>query len=497
MTNSPPGFRTRGAMSRRDMLKLGAALGVSASVLQACGSNGDPAELGSEDLKGKSVDMTVLGIAGWPPSALAAGLGNQGFATQAKSDGGYTASFKLTEAPFAQLFQKAATSLATRSQEYNIMISDSQWLGAFAQPKWILPLNDVIEKYPSLDIEWYSDIVSTGYMYYPEGSSNVYGLPQEGDVQVMFVRKDLLENPKEKAAYKAKHGKDLPQTFEDFEKLSWTDYESVLEFFTRPQQDLYGTSLQYSKEYDFFTCFFYPFLFSNGGDIWDAESRNVQGILNTDENAAQLEAFVRMQRYQAPGSNQVGIAEQADLFTEGRLFSCLQWAAMGPAMIPEEMKNDVLVVPPPAFDVGGELKRIYTLGGQPWVLNAFNDAAHQQVAIDYMEYWYQPETQLEFARQGGNPCDARTLNSEGFDGIQPWFRAYKYMLKDGRTRDFWHDPNYANMLSNQQEAFTAYATGQVQDPKVALDYAAYKQQEILFDAGQTTTKPSGSAPSLA
>ena len=69
----------------------------------------------------------------------------------AKDKYGYDVSFSFADAPFGTLFQKAATSLATRSQEYNIIISDSQWLGALATPGWIVQLNDIIAKNPETE----------------------------------------------------------------------------------------------------------------------------------------------------------------------------------------------------------------------------------------------------------------------------------------------------------------------------------------------------------
>lgn len=483
-------------ITRRTALKWG-AVALSApflgSVLAACGGSGtSDGAVEKMNLKGQSLDLMILGVAGWPPSQMSVDFGNKAFKSYAKSSLGYDVSFKASEAPFAQLFQKAATSLATKSQEFNLIISDSQWIAAFAQPKWITPLNKVIEANKNLQLEWYSSVVRF-YMYGAEGDQNIYGLPQEGDVLVLYVRKDMLEDPKEQAAYKSKYNKDLPQTFEDFVKITWADYQSVMEFFTRPDKGLYGISLQYSKEYDDFSCYYYPFLFSRGYRIWDPANKNVQGVLNTDQNAAALEEFVALKKFCPPGADQVGIPEMADLFTQGKVFSCIQWAAMGPAMITDSLKGKVMVVPPPAFKEG----RTYTLGGQPWVVNAFNDKNKTQAVVDFLNWWYRPETQLAYAKAGGNPCDKATLESAGFDDLQPWFRAYKYMLQDGKTLDFWHNANYAKMLSDQQEALTAYSTGQVKDPKTALDYIAYKQQETLYQAGQTKTAPSGTLPPLS
>jgi multiple sugar transport system substrate-binding protein len=151
----------------------------------------------------------------------------------------------------------------------------------------------------------------------------------------------------------------------------------------------------------------------------------------------------------------------------------------------------VLITPPPGFKQDDDsLKRIYTLGGQPWVINAFNDEDHQQVAIDYMKFWYMKDTQLEFAKRGGNPTMVEVLDDPNFDAMQPQFPAFKYMIRENRSQDFWHDPNYAEMLAVQQEAWNGFLTDVVPDAKLAMDYTACKQQEILYDAGRSDIEPS-------
>ncbi len=440
-------------------------------------------------LKGKKIDMAVLGIGGWLPSRLGVDMSPL-FAEYAKKNYGYDVSFSFAEAPFSALFQKAASTLATRSQEYNIIVSDSQWLGAFAEPGWIVKVSDLIAKYPELDIDWYDDVVVNSYMEYPEGSGEYWGLPEEGDTIALFVRTDLFGDPAEQKAFKEKYGWDLPQTFEDWEQVSMTAFEEIAEFFTRPDQDLYGTAMQYSKEYDFMTMYLYPFMFSMGGDIWDPKERKVYGILNSDVNAKGMEWNKNMLQYQPPGAVNYGIAEEIDAFTQDKIATAFQWAAVGLAMITDKNRDKVMVVPPPGFkQADGSLKRLYSIGGQPWVINAFNDEEHMTVAIDFLKWWYLPETQLEFAKRGGNPCVKAVLEGEGFEDIQPWFKAFKYMLSTERSRDFWHEAKYSEMLAAQQEGFTAYATGQIDDPKLGLEYAACVQQKILFEAGRSEIAP--------
>ena len=440
-------------------------------------------------LKGQSIEMAIVGIGGWLPSRLGVDMSPL-FAEYAKDKYGYDVTFTFQEAPFSALFQKAAASLATKSQEYNLIVSDSQWLGAFAEPGWIVRISDLLEDNPELDIEWYDDVVVDTYMTYPDGSDELWGLPEEGDVIVLFVRQDLFSDPEEQKAFTEKYGWDLPQTFEDWEDVTMTEFEDIAGFFTRPDEDLYGTAMQYQKEYDFMTMYLYPFMFSLGGDIWNPETREVYGVINSDVNAKAMEWNREMLKYMPPGALNYGIAEEVDAFTQGKVATAFQWAAVGLVMIPEDMKDDVTVVAPPAFErEDGSVHRIYSIGGQPWVINAYNDDAHMRVALDFLKWWYLPDTQLEFAKRGGNPTDKATVGDEGFEDINPWNRAYKYMLQTGRARDFWHEPNYSEMLAAQQEGWTAFASGQVNDAANTLEWIACEQQKILYEAGRSEVAP--------
>lgn len=485
-------FRSQGSESkfvipRRSLLKGGAALGMSTALGAPFINRLFAAE--EHPLAGQSIEMNILGIAGWVPSSLGVKMSPL-FADFVKEKYGYNVSFAFAEAPFSDLFQKAATSLATKSQEYNIIISDSQWLGALAKPGWILKLNDIIEKNPALQLEWYSQTVIDTYMTYPDGTKDIWGLPQEGDVEALYVRKDWLEDPKEKEAFQAKYGKPLPQTFEDFDALTMDEFEKIAEFFTRPDEQRWGFAQQYSRVYDFATCAFNNYLWSRGGEIWDPATGQIEGILNTQQNADSLQAFKDWLKYCPPGATNYGIAEGIDVFTQGKVFSTIQWAAVGSAMITDELKGKVLVVPPPKHGTGDAAKRICSMGGQPWVINAFNDEKKMRVAIDFMNWWYQPDTAVEFAKRGGNPCDKTTLSRDDFNDINPWNQTYKFMLEEGRSRDFWHDPKYSEMLGVQQEGYSAFVTGQSSDPKAVLDYIACAQQQILNDEGVAKTAPS-------
>ena len=122
----------------------------------------------------------------------------------------------------------------------------------------------------------------------------------------------------------------------------------------------------------------------------------------------------RFLKYQPPGAINYGIAENIDAFTQDKVATAFQWAAVGLADDQRQEPDKVMVVPPPGFrQKDGAVKRLYCIGGQPWVINAFNDKAHMTVAIDFLKWWYLPETQLEFAKRGGNPAVKAVLETTG------------------------------------------------------------------------------------
>jgi multiple sugar transport system substrate-binding protein len=497
----------RSRLSRRNLMKAATAAGVSVSALNfgpGAGSVRRASAQGDSPLAGKTINMTILGIAGWPPSKLGVDMATETFKPYAAETYGYDVNFSFEEAPFESLFQKAATSLQSGSAQYNIIISDSQWLGALAEPGWIVRLNDIIDANPELDIE-FPETAQQAYRVYPDGTDNLWGFPQEGDTIALFVRADLMADQAERDAYMAANdGEDLPQTYDEWEAVDIDRYERICAHFTRPDDSLYGLASQWSKVYDFVSCYTYPFMWSTGGAAWDPATGQVEGILDTENNAAGLERNKSMMvNYAPPGASNYGIAEGVDVFTSGTVATCLQWSALGPQMLnakegaPTEAADPnkpvtpdkVLIVPPPGFpQADGSLNRVYTLGGQPWVFNAFNDEDQQQVAIDYMKFWYSTETQLEFSKRGGNTAVQAVLDLPEYDDLQPHFRAYKFMLD--KSQDFWHDPNYAEMLAVQQEAWNGYLTDVVTDPMLALKYTACQQQQILYDAERTEIEPS-------
>ena len=438
------------------------------------------------DLRGKTIKLALLGIAGWLPSKLPVDMAPE-FARYAKEKYGYDASFTYDDAPLCTLFQKAALSLATKTNDYPLIVSDTQWLGALAEHGWIVKLDDIVRQNPGLNPPWYDPVIERAYMEYPDNSGHKVALPQEIDVLVLFVRKDLFQNPAERDAYKRLTGRDLPQTFEDWEKVDFDEYKAISKFFTRPDKALYGTCLQHSKKYDCESMALYPIQWSMGGTFWNDKTHDVEGYLNTEVNARALEYQKTFLAFEPPGALNYGVAENVAAFTQGQAATSMTWAGVGPAMITHANRDRVMVVPAPGIrQPDGSIKRRYCFGGLSWVINQFATQEQKRVILDFLEWWYRPDTQLEFARRGGNPALKAALDARAFDDLNPWNRALKFMIPF--NQDFYHSPKYAELLAIQQEAFSAYLSGACDDATKVLNWAAARQQRVLRDDLSETTK---------
>ena len=481
-------------IDRRSFLKIGAvaAAAVPLSGLMASNNVAEAADnplLGSNatNMKGKTIDFAYSRIAGWPPSAAPEAMW-PAFQAYAQKTYGYTVN-KITfaEAGFGDLFQKIAPTLASKSQQFNVMIVDSQWLGALAEPGWIVKADDVFKLNPEMDKKPYSSLVTSTYQVYPDGSGKRWGFPQQPDVQAVYLRKDMLDDPKEQAAFKKKYGKKLPVTYADYENIEQSEFEKVIAFFHRPSKGMYGTTMMYDKSYDMFSCAYYPFAYSTGGKIWDPKTNNVYGILNSAVNAKAMEHFVSLKKYQPANFAKIDISGVIDLFTKGKVFSAYQWCAVGLAMKSDLVPIEkVMAIPLPKF----KGKITGAMGGQPWVINAFNDPDHMRVAIDFLKWWLTKEAQdLFILHNGGLPWSAEGCANPQYANFAHYVKPFLYMLKEGRSTDFWHLPEYSEMLAVQQEAWNGYAAGTVKSAAYALEYAAAKQQQILFRAGRTKTAP--------
>ena len=100
-----------------------------------------------------------------------------------------------------------ASQWAAKSDTYDMVVGDSQWIGQGATQGHYVDLtefmtsNGIDKTVTAATLKYYGE--------YPVGSGTYWAYPTEGDAVGWAYRKDLFEDPKEMADFKAKYGYDL------------------------------------------------------------------------------------------------------------------------------------------------------------------------------------------------------------------------------------------------------------------------------------------------
>jgi len=192
-----------------------------------------------------------------------------------------------------------------------------------------LPLDDYLPQ---------EDIGKITHRDYFTQAGKLMGVPQYFNFPMLFYRRDLLEDPKEQAAFKAEYGRDLtvPKTYDEL-------YE-VAQFFHRPP-DLYGFFLG-GVDWSVFLDHTY-FVYGMGANYGDLESGNL--TLDTPEQKRAMTALTRMVEFNPPGWETMSFFDGDQLVQDGKIFMYQNWFYIWKTFL--ETMPDKMGMAPPTGDV--------------------------------------------------------------------------------------------------------------------------------------------------
>jgi ACS family tartrate transporter-like MFS transporter len=353
-----------------------------------------------------------------------------------------------------------------RSAIYDLIVGDSQWLGRAATEGRYLDLTD----WSNQNVPW-SEIAPAAKRFYCEYNGKIWAVPCEGDAQGVAYRRDLFEDPAEKAAFKTQYGYDLapPQT--------WLQFRDVAEFFTRPDRNLYGAALLYAgspDSYDDVTMGFDPVLWSFGGALRNPDTGQVEGVANSAIAAAALQFYaVELKKCTPPGSEKFGLQESVDAFRQGRVAMAVDWysffpALTDPAQNPLAARTGFFLYP------AGPAGRFIQLGGQGMSISAYSKQPEEAKA--FLAWFSQTDTQQKWARMGGLTSNNTVLMSAEFRSAAPFNELFAQSVP--YLRDFYNAPEYRALLASTQKHWHAAVTGE-ETPQQAVDAVANEHRQIL------------------
>jgi multiple sugar transport system substrate-binding protein len=125
--------------------------------------------------------------------------------------------------PFTELFATQVAEHLGATGAYDVLTFPPAWTADFVSQGLVEPLNPYIEQYMAPeDLEDYHPL----YKALMDYGGERYGLFDDGDVIILYHRKDLLGDPANQDAFKAQYGYDLAPP------KDWTEYDDIQAFFT-------------------------------------------------------------------------------------------------------------------------------------------------------------------------------------------------------------------------------------------------------------------------
>ncbi len=126
---------------------------------------------------------------------------------------------KVVEVATAEMFTKIMQDYRSGAGAYDALNVIPAWMPDLAAAGALEPLDSYVDKYGYRDE--LQKIAPTYRDNQMKVGDKIFGFPDDGDVFLMYYRKDIFGDPKLQAEFKAKAGRDLtvPKTWKEFDEV--------------------------------------------------------------------------------------------------------------------------------------------------------------------------------------------------------------------------------------------------------------------------------------
>jgi len=341
-------------------------------------------------------------------------------------------------------FQKLSTLISADNAPDLANIA-TKWLPELVDLDVIEPLDDYMSEER---VERFIPLTLHGAEY--EGK--LYGVPIAVSARALYCNADLL----------AAAGKGPPAT--------WDELVEVAGACTDRDQGVYGFGVQGAKtETD---VYFYYFLWANGGQVLSEDQ--TRAAFNSPEGVEALQFMVDLiHKYEVsqPDTTAYGREDLQEMFKGGSLAMMIT----GPwfwKMLEEDVPDlEYELAPIPAS------KEQVTMAVTDNLV-LFKSCADKELAWEFIEFFYDPELRLEWAKTFGMLPELKEVaESDYITGSKQWSLLMS-LLPDGRFV-----PMHPRWMSIAEEIMVGLQEAQLQTktPQQALDDAAERVNAILAE----------------
>jgi multiple sugar transport system substrate-binding protein len=225
---------------------------------------------------------------------------------------------KTVEVQTAEMFTKIMQEFRARTGAYDALNVIPAWMPDLANAGALEVLDPYVDKYG-----YRGELQSIAPTYRDNQmmvGDKIYAFPDDGDVFILYYRKDIFNDPENQQAFKAKHGYDLapPKT--------WKQFAEIGQFLTdKYAPKMYGAAFFRQAPY---AMFMFEERFRNeGGRFFDADT--MKATINSDVGVKVFTEMRAENKFMPPGVEQWGFVENLAAFLAGQTAMTISWPPYG------------------------------------------------------------------------------------------------------------------------------------------------------------------------
>ncbi len=335
---------------------------------------------------------------------------------------------KVIEVPTAEMFTKIMQEYRAGTGAYDALNVIPAWMPDLAQAGALEVLDPYVDKYAFRDE--LQKIAPTYRDNQMTVNGKIYGFPDDGDVFLMYYRKDIFARKDLQQAFKAKHGYDLapPKT--------WKQFDDIGSFLTEKlkKDGIYGASMFREPGYGNFM--FQERFRNEGGKFFDANT--MKATINSPIGVKVFTEWRNENRFMPPGVEKFGFVENLATFLKGESAMTISWPPYGrfaAGYLAKEKALDWV----PKSQIAGKVGYALPPGGHPelaagFALSVASTSRQKEQAYLFIQWLNSEEisnkrVQLPYALR--DPFRDSHFTNPGYLKLWPDAKFYLAALQEG------------------------------------------------------------------
>ena len=323
--------------------------------------------------------------------------------------------------------------LASGDTSVDVMGLDVTYVAEFGSAGWLADLGELVD--PSI-----TEGMLTGPVEGATINGSLVAMPWFTNSSVLFYRADVLEEL----------GAEVPTTWEGWMELA--DQAVGVGGIE------YGADFQAAQS-EALVCNWVEYVWSNGGDILDADGN---AVVNTENNVEATEIMKKLVSEYAPeGVTTYTETESEQVFKEGKCLFIRDWSGFWSSGQDEGSKVTGLIAAT-KLPVGPSGTESHTcLGGLDLVINNNINDTQKAAAADFIAYMASFDTQKEMTLISSQPpvVEAVYTDADILEAI-PFYEEFVDIIATGKSRPL--SPQYARLSDAIQRNIHQALTGEVE-----------------------------------